>query len=110
MHSLHQIYEGINCYITIDAFCFCIQRIFKTAIFQPVSANYRPIVKHQELPFTCLEPHKQNSTAAQVSIYFFNSCSSRRAASIVSCGLPNVEKRKYPSPQAPNPSPGVPTT
>lgn len=32
------------------------------------------------------------------------------AASFVSSGELNVENLKYPSPQAPNPSPGVPTT
>ena len=34
----------------------------------------------------------------------------RSAASFVSAGLPKEENRKYPSPQDPNPAPGVPTT
>ena len=34
----------------------------------------------------------------------------RSAASFVSAGLPKEENRKYPSPHAPNPAPGVPTT
>ena len=34
----------------------------------------------------------------------------RLAASFVSSGSPKAEKRKYPLPQAPKPSPGMPTT
>ena len=43
-------------------------------------------------------------------LYFESNSTNLLAASFVSSGEPKVEKRKYPSPQAPKPSPGVPTT